>query len=712
MHGNSFVAPQVFRQMEASSSLMTSESSVESKTQTQAHATRTCRILRNKQAVSPVIAVVLIIALVVAASGIVWLLVMNMTETDADIAAENPSFFDADDNGFYDEARITIVNPGTSDINPTGLRITDSIEAKTTTWTFTTLNNIGPGLGDTLTAIAGEEGDQLQSNQNIEIVIEYVAEGEEDPNQELLLRSDFFLAQLVSSSVDIIEPLVARTSTDDSSTCRSTFPGPGYSPTLFFILGVYGSGTIGQDAILQEIGVEEQEYRPFLNDTQEFTTGDPSESNNGFMAYNDSGNYPGLISFYGSSFDAADPLNWQGKGVVYVGFYIYNPTTAAMDVAVFMQGDDNTKLYGEGELLGGHSIWNKWTSVGYEYSLIPGYNYFLLKCYDGGGNFDGQVLFVDVNTTDPMDQLQSRWVVLPPQGGTPPAGPDALQYRVSADDTGTSSSTFPGPGYSPKKWFVLGRFEAGHSSSETRMSVDYLDVAGYGSESSYRPYMGSGHTFSDNELDNTTGYEFEAIEDAGNHRGLIDFIGGDSSRFDKGDSYSWIGRGIAYAGAYIYNPEPTEMTVSLSAQSDDDFYMWFNGAFLENHTFSSPAWNTWGQLNNVAIQPGLNYVLIKTGDRGGNWDVNFLITDHGSEDDLRTLTAIWPTEAPMPLLVREDHKTKSNSHEGESDPATNIVRTPNRGICLLSEFTAFAEAAMSSQSETSRAWDGRRSTCL
>ncbi|MBY9002275.1 MAG: hypothetical protein KGD64_15250, partial [Candidatus Heimdallarchaeota archaeon] len=60
-----------------------------------------------------------------------------------------------------------------------------------------------------------------------------------------------------------------------------------------------------------------------MNDTYEFTIGDPAYSEHKFMPYNDSGLYPGLISFYGTSFDPDDPLNWQGRGIIYIGFYIY-----------------------------------------------------------------------------------------------------------------------------------------------------------------------------------------------------------------------------------------------------------------------------------------------------------------------------------------------------------------------------------------------------
>ncbi len=606
--------------------------------------------LKKKKAVSPVIATILIIALTIAAAAIVWLVVMPMLQPNDSLTVSEPSFTDNNNNYFYDQITIFVANSGTMTIFPKAIVIENTEKNINLTWNFTTQSRrLMPGTGDSFTACAIENSTELLGGVNVKLYLRYSTETSDSKAKDWTM-SNYYLPELINASADIFVPLQYRTADDDSSTSIN-FPGPGYSPTLFFLLGAFRNNpSLSSDYILLNTNsIVEQDYRPYLNDTTEFKQGNPSDSGYHFIAYNDSGNYPGLISFYGTAFDKGDSLGWKGPAVVYVGFYIYNPTNNAMDVKVYYQADDNAKIYADGTKLDiPDPSWNYWSSVGANYSIHPGYNYFLFKCQDTGGNFDGQVLFVDTGKTDDLSLLQSRWPILPTQQVTP-NDPDALRYRVSSDDTGTSSRTFHGPGYSPHKWFLLGKFASGVSVGSTQMYTDYIANNGYGNESEYRPYLNSPDRFATG-IGSETNNSFIAYEDAGNQVGLIDFIGGSSSRFDKGDSLNWQSRGIVYAGTYIYNPEKTSADVSISCQSDDYFLLWVNNELVLDSINASLRWNEWSDLINITLNPGLNYILVKSGDRGGNWDINLLLVDIGANDHLGTFTSVWPTSKPTQLL--------------------------------------------------------------
>ncbi|MHA1779113.1 MAG: hypothetical protein ACTSYN_06010, partial [Candidatus Heimdallarchaeaceae archaeon] len=168
---------------------------------------------------------------------------------------------------------------------------------------------------------------------------------------------------------------------------------------------------------------------------------------------------------------------------------------------------------------------------------------------------------------------------------------------------------------------------------------------GYGSEADYRPYIGDTNKFT-TDIGTETNNSFIPYKDEGNHIGLIDFRGGTSSRFDKGDMLYWDQRGIIYAGTYIYNPTGSAVQVKIACQSDDDFYLWVNGQKVIDSFAEGIAWNKWSSLHTVTFNAGLNYILIKSGDRGGNWDVNLILQSDTA--DLSKFTSIWPESKPMP----------------------------------------------------------------
>ena len=599
---------------------------------------------QGKKGVSPVIATILLIALVVSAAAIVYFVVIPMLGTDANVIADDIDFSDTNANFLYDEVELNIANSGTKIIYPKEINIRNIGQEINVTWQLTSQGALKAGTGGIFTALTITEGFEIISGKRVDIYLSFSPDVSTSQPQEQFIGSKF-LPLLVNATADIYMSMAYRTSAEDCSTSRGTFPGPGYSPTLYFLLGAYRSSpSLSTDYILQSTGnTLEQDYRPYLNDTYTFETGDPYDSEHRFMAYNDTGSYTGLIGFYGNRFDENDDLDWKGSAVVYVSFYIYNPTLEDMDVQLFYQCDDHAKIYANGQAL---SIvdpsWNKWSNTGYDLIIEPGYTYFLFKCQDTGGNFDGQVLFVDSGETDQMNKLQSRWPVYPP-APLNPTDPDALRYRGSSDDSGTSSSTFPGPGYSPQKWFILGRVVPDVNAQPTgNMLIDYIALNGYGTEETYRPYLGSGDVFN-TEVGTETGNSFMAYMDAGNHIGVLDFIPG---RFDSGDTFEWSDDGIVYAATYIYNPDESAADVAIACQSDDYFILWVNGNKIFNGTETPLAWNAWCPLQNITLNPGLNYILVKSGDKGGNWDVNLILHDVGTSDDLSTFTAIWPETNP------------------------------------------------------------------
>lgn len=636
----------------------------------------------RKKAVSPVIAIVLMIALTVAAAAIIWFVVTPMLRTTEGVMVSEVTIYDADVDFKYDKLKLSIANSGTKEIYLQSINIQNQDFGINVTWDLQGQKTLGAGQGNYYIATSSSENEELQSGLAVDIYLLYSSTSSAVDMKKYWIQSKY-LPLLINASADISEPLVYRTANEDSATSRSTFPGPGYSPTLFFLLGAYKSNpSLSADYILSETGnVLEQDYRPYLNDSRTFQAGNPYYSNYKWIPYNDTGTYRGLISFTGN-FDPADTLNWKGPGVVYVGFYVYNPTSTDMDVAVYYQTDDHGKIYKDGEILPiTDPNWNRWSSPGYEVTIKQGYNYFLLKTQDTGGQWDAQVLFVDTGTQDDLSQLESRWPAQPLQQ-IPTTDPDALKYRVSADETGTSAATFPGPGYSPQKWFLLGRFIPGTRSSQSRMNVDYINANGYGNEQDYRPYIGDTNTFT-TDIGTETNNSFVPYKDQGNLMGVIDFRGS-SGRFDKGDTLNWAHRGIAYAGTYIYNPLSTDVQVQIACQSDDHFYLWVNGQKIIDSFQESISWNEWSSLHTITLNPGLNYILIKSGDRGGNWDVNLILKS--DTVDLSEFLAVWPESQPSPL-VKAALENKNNANYSQNPSPTFLERLQEMLVATFSSKT-------------------------
>jgi flagellin-like protein len=218
-----------------------------------------------------------------------------------------------------------------------------------------------------------------------------------------------------------------------------------------------------------------------------------------------------------------------------------------------------------------------------------------------------------------------------------------LVYRTSIDDASTCRSTFPtSAGYSPRLWFLIGRFEHDESGHTTNTD-DYIQLNGYGTETAYRPYFGLDDEFTEGDISADTNFQLFPYNDSGQYPGLIDFVQGN---FDNGDDLDYSDGGIVYLFCYIYNPTSSAMDVSLSAQSDDVVHLWVNGELKISQTDYRHNWNRWQTSVTATFQPGYNILTFKSIDNSGNWDAQTLFWDTGSTDDLTSLINVWPLSAP------------------------------------------------------------------
>ncbi len=92
--------------------------------------------MKKKRAISPVVATVLLISLVVAASAIVFTLVVPMLKGSSDIEILSTQWFDTDGDSVADIVYITVQNSGTAEAIITGVNITLLNDIHNTTLTL------------------------------------------------------------------------------------------------------------------------------------------------------------------------------------------------------------------------------------------------------------------------------------------------------------------------------------------------------------------------------------------------------------------------------------------------------------------------------------------------------------------------------------------------------------------------------------------------
>lgn len=394
----------------------------------------------NKRGVSPVIATILLIALTVTAAAIVYFVVVPLLQGNGELVLMSSwTLSDSDSDGNFDTLQGDLFNIGTQEItleegatvivqtsaNPMlskmySPKIPLKAKAQTFSWEITTDLVYTIQEEQAIKIEAGNVSDQIPTLTQYEIIISY-------GDKQLTTGSQFSNFSTGTGSPEpeieyLSSALVLRTSADDSSTSRGTFPATsGYSPRLWFILGIYRSGTSGlcgntDDYILADGYGNSEDYHPYIGLDDEFSTQISSHTNYKTMAYNDSGNYPGCVSFRGSSFDSGDTFNWPQRGVAYMFSYIYNPTSEVMDVDISVQSDDSFMLWINGELeLGTYSTsqWNRWVTPT-TITFNPGYNIITLRTTDNGGNWDAQTLFWDTGETNSITSLLNVWPIIEP----------------------------------------------------------------------------------------------------------------------------------------------------------------------------------------------------------------------------------------------------------------------------------------------------------
>ncbi len=634
----------------------------------------------RKRAVSPIIAVVMIIALTAATTGIIWITVTSLTDTSSNnlLLVSEGKFSDSDKDGKYDQFTAKVYNSGLNRMDLSTLLIVDRSSGDVYRWNFTTGISLSPAMSVDLVAKSEVVTNQINGAKSYKVAFEYSTD--KVSGEQTYLES-MYLAPSLYGSDPVTAKLTYKDTNSEYKSFKNSFPTDGYQPTLVFVLGKFSGTSIDGDYILQDTNsIKEGDYRPSYTDTYNFSQGIGSETNLKFTPYNDSGNYPGLID-YVNRFDTKDTLGWTPKGTAYVGAYIYNPESTAMDVDFYFQGDDYTKFYIEGVLSGSGNRWNTWNGP-VAYTLNPGYTYILLKTTDRGGGFNSQILIRDTGTADNVSNLESHWIAN--SENNIKTGPSTgMAYRAASGPGTRFNNGWPGEGYSPTKFYLLGQFK-NDKVKASDMYTDYIAAGSSYSETAYRPYNNSGDTFSGNKLDSSTNNTFITYKDGGNFPGLIDFRGRNFDTADK--TLNWNDKGIVYVGFYINNPSSVNVSVNLHVQADDHFLLYFEGKLIEDHV--SKGWNKWGQTNTVDLRPGNNYFLVKVGDGGGGWNVNILFRDPSGTVDVSSLINDFVSSPPALGVqeVRGDQRlvptqTKSFSTQWELGSIT-ISQQENQTLTL------------------------------
>ncbi|MBK5112295.1 MAG: type IV pilin N-terminal domain-containing protein [Candidatus Heimdallarchaeota archaeon] len=380
----------------------------------------------NKRGVSPVIATILLIALTVTAAAIVYFVVVPLLQGKGEIVQmSGVTLTDDDVDGFYDTATIKLFNLGTDlvTLNEDVTLIIYSPTENTTSWLISSNLEFLTQETKEITIVAIDDVNEMAPLSQYEMSITYGSKsittgrqfssygtgGESGPEPPVLNYTAM--------------AMYLRTAAEDPSTSRASFPTTsGYSPALWFISGIYKSGTSNlqldtTDYIASNGFGAAEDYRPYLGITDTFSTDISAHTGYQNLAYNDTGNYPGCVTFSGTSFDAADTFNWPQKGIAYMYSYIYNPTPDAMDLSISIQVDDAYYLWVNGDLLGSGtqvaSGWKTWRTP-VTVTLNPGYNVITVKASDAGGNWDAQVLMWDTGTIDDITGLLNVWPLVVP----------------------------------------------------------------------------------------------------------------------------------------------------------------------------------------------------------------------------------------------------------------------------------------------------------
>ncbi|HUT82095.1 MAG TPA: archaellin/type IV pilin N-terminal domain-containing protein [Candidatus Bathyarchaeia archaeon] len=401
----------------------------------------------NKRAVSPVIATILIIALTVTAGAVVYFVVVPLLQGNGELVLTSSiSLKDTNADGSFDTIEFDLYNIGTEFItikenvsiiifSTISLAKSQPIHYESSPinikayseyiWQFTSHREYNPQETKTAHIHTTNNLSQILPLSQYEFTISY--------NSKTLTTGKLYSSYTTETNeesepepplVDYLSTeLFLRTAQDDSSTSRVSFPtAAGYSHLLWFLVGIFESGVKNlEDNSIDYINSNgfglAEDYRPYYGSQDTFSQSINAQTAYQILPYNDSGLYPGCITFNDDTFDPDDNLDWPQRGIVYMFSYIYNPTEEAMDIDVSIQADDAYSLWINGEFQGsgvsGRTSWKTWRTP-VRVTLNPGYNIFTVRSTAEKSSWDAQILFWDAGDIDAITSLLNVWPFIEP----------------------------------------------------------------------------------------------------------------------------------------------------------------------------------------------------------------------------------------------------------------------------------------------------------
>ncbi len=211
---------------------------------------------------------------------------------------------------------------------------------------------------------------------------------------------------------------------------------------------------------------------------------------------------------------------------------------------------------------------------------------------------------------------------------------DYLVRRTSSDDA-YGKSNFPTTvGFSPNLWFLLGEFEDNTRTPD--ISIDYIDLCGYGSEQDYLPNLLDTNTFTQGNIGLQSNHKIMPYNDSGARPGLIAFT--KAGNWDTHDDLEWGERGLVYMWSYIYNPSSDSLTVNVGANGEKNFKVWFNGEYI----LQGNRKEIWYTKNSVTLNHGLNLIMMKVGTGPpSRFAGQVLLFNDTITDQLAQLYSVW-----------------------------------------------------------------------
>ncbi len=122
--------------------------------------------LRSKRAVSPVIATILLIAIVVVAVGITWGVIRSYNTNSGNLVLVSESYYDANNNGLVDKIKLTLKNTGTTDQNITSVLV-NANNTDYTSWYITSSASFAPNSEGILIITTLNSAEELATQYDV-----------------------------------------------------------------------------------------------------------------------------------------------------------------------------------------------------------------------------------------------------------------------------------------------------------------------------------------------------------------------------------------------------------------------------------------------------------------------------------------------------------------------------------------------------------------